>query len=99
MANVDLSYWQDLEDNILQILSVFNNHMYESAILAYTPSEFGNEVIARAQAHLIEKWDQKTTYLPSNAINGPVDLYYLIKSFVPLAQKINSQIIEINKAI
>lgn len=97
LANVDLSYWRDLEDEIIKILGVFNEHIYESAILAYIPSVFGSKTLVEAQSRLIENWNQEISYLPSNAINGPVDLYYLIKGSVPLAQKINSQIAKIVK--
>lgn len=97
LANVDLSFWRGLEDNILKLLGVFNDHIYETANLAYIPSPFGSRSLIDAQARLIQNWNKEITYYPSNAINGPVDLYYLIKGSVPLAQKINSQIADVVK--
>lgn len=97
LAIVDLSYWRGLEDNILKLLGVFNDHIYETANLAYIPSPFGSRSLIDAQARLIQNWNKEITYYPSNAINGPVDLYYLIKGSVPLAQKINSQIADVVK--
>lgn len=97
ISSVDISYWPDLEYKILKMLRLFKEYDYESSILAYTPSRFGNDRLAKAQAQLIENWSDEIKYYPSNAINGPVALYYLIKQSVPLAQQINSQIIEIDK--
>lgn len=92
LYRVNLTFWPDLEQKILKFLMAVRETDYESSILSYLDHNYQKRSIADSQSNLIKNWEGPVMFYPSNAINGPVALYIMLKQTIPLLQEIKADL-------
>lgn len=88
--NIELSYWNDLENSCLKILKNSNEFDFSNYILNQPNTRLGNKTGAEFDSKMIKDHTGKVEFLQSNLINPYVALYYQIKSYIDFVESYNN---------
>lgn len=92
LLSIDLKYWRELENDIIQILENIRILDFEKYILNQPNMRVGKEKASEFDAKMIRDWDQEIEFRPSNGANAYIALYKLIKFNIPLIDKVEKEI-------
>lgn len=97
LLSIDLKYWQDLENNIVQILENIRILDFEKYILNQPNMRVGEVKATEFDAKMIREWDKEIEFQFASSANPYVALYKLIKTNMPLIDKVDKEIQRIIK--
>lgn len=97
LLSIDLKYWENLENEIIQILENIRIFDFEKYILNQPNMRVGEVNAAEFDAELIREWKKEIEFEVGSGANPYIALYKLIKTNMPLIDKVDKEIQEIIK--
>lgn len=92
LTTVNLSYWPDLEEDILNVLHNIKIYDNEGFIVSQSKMSAGDKKLSESWMEIVKNWNEQVDYKPHSTINPYISLYRLIKANMPLTVSIMERI-------